>query len=76
MIGCLSSVKLLPELAGPGHLLASLWKKTLEGGLVEGVCKACASKLGALDDGLRTADMAAKGERTVGTRTMGAALSA
>ena len=44
-----ASVKLLPELAGPGHPLASLWKKTLEGGLVEGVCKACASKLGTLD---------------------------
>ena len=50
-----AAVTLPPELAAPGHPLASLWKKTVEAGLVEGVCKACASKLGTLD-AVRTLD--------------------
>ena len=44
-----ASVKLIPELAKPGMVLNGLWKKTLEAGLVEGVCKACSSKLGTLE---------------------------
>ena len=44
-----ASVKLLPKLAEPGNPLNGLWKKNLEAGLVEGVCKACSSKLGTLE---------------------------
>ena len=41
-----ASVKLLPELEKPGNPLHGLWKKTLDAGLVAGVCKACLSKIG------------------------------
>ena len=44
-----ASVQLIPELAKPGMYLNGLWKKTLEAGLVAGVCKACSSKLGTLE---------------------------
>ena len=44
-----ASVKLIPELVQPGNPLNGLWKKSLEAGLVEGVCKGCANKLGTLD---------------------------
>ena len=44
-----SSVKLIPELVKPGNPLNGLWKKNLEANLVEGVCKACSSKLGTLE---------------------------
>ena len=43
-----SSVKLVPELVKPENPLNGLWKKTLEAGLLEGVCKACSNKLGTL----------------------------
>jgi hypothetical protein len=43
-----ASVKLIPELAESGNPLNGLWKKNLEMGLIEGVCKACSSKLGTL----------------------------
>lgn len=45
-----ASVKLIPELVKPGNPLHGLWKKCLDAGLIEGVCKACSSKLGTLDD--------------------------
>ncbi len=44
-----ASVKLIPELADPGNPLHGLWKRNLEAGLVEGVCKACSTKLGTLE---------------------------
>jgi len=44
-----ASVKLIPELVKPENPLNGLWKKNLEAGLVEGVCKACSSKLGTLE---------------------------
>jgi len=44
-----ASVKLIPELVQPGNPLNGLWKKNLEAGLVEGVCKGCCNKLGTLD---------------------------
>ena len=44
-----ASVKLVAELGTPGFFLTGLWKKCLEAGLVAGVCKACAAKLGSLD---------------------------
>jgi hypothetical protein len=44
-----ASVKLIPELVKSGNPLNGLWKKNLAAGLVEGVCKACSSKLGTLE---------------------------
>lgn len=44
-----SAVKLVPELVQPEHPLNGLWKKNLDAGLVEGVCKACSGKLGTLE---------------------------
>ena len=44
-----SSVKLIPDLVQPGNPLNGLWNKNLEAGLVEGVCKACSTKLGTLE---------------------------
>jgi len=44
-----SSVKLVPELVKPENPLHGLWKKSLEAGLIEGVCKACSGKLGTLE---------------------------
>ena len=44
-----ASVKLIPELVKSDNPLNGLWKKNLEAGLVEGVCKACSSKLGTLE---------------------------
>ncbi len=44
-----ASVKLLPELVKPGNPLNALWKKSLEAGVIDGVCKACAQKLGTLN---------------------------
>ena len=44
-----ASTKLIPELVKPENPLNGLWKKNLEAGLVEGVCKACSTKLGTLE---------------------------
>jgi len=44
-----SSVKLIPELVKPENPLHGLWKKNLDAGLIEGVCRACSSKLGTLE---------------------------
>lgn len=52
-----SSVKLIPELSNSENPLHKLWEKAKEKGVIEGVCKACANKLGTLkaaeDQGLR-----------------------
>ncbi len=48
-----ASVKLVPELVKPANILNGLWKKVLDANLVEGVCKACAQKLGSLDDAVK-----------------------
>lgn len=45
-----ASVKLIPELIKDENPLNGLWKKVTAAGLVAGVCKACAHKLGTLDD--------------------------
>ena len=44
-----ASVKLIPNLVKPENPLCGLWKKNLAAGLVEGVCKACSTKLGTLE---------------------------
>jgi len=45
-----ASVKLIPELVKAENPLNMLWEKVVAKGLVEGVCKACANKLGTLED--------------------------
>ena len=45
-----ASVKLIPELYKAENPLNKLWKKVLAQDLAEGVCKACANKLGTLED--------------------------
>lgn len=44
-----SAVKLIPDLLKTSHPLHGLWNKCLAAGLIAGVCKACAAKLGTLD---------------------------
>jgi hypothetical protein len=44
-----SAVKLVPELVKTGSPLTGPWQKVLAAGLIAGVCKACAAKLGTLD---------------------------
>lgn len=44
-----ASVKLVLELGTPGYALTGLWNKCLAAGLVAGVCKGCAAKLGTLE---------------------------
>jgi hypothetical protein len=44
-----ASTKLIPDLVRSGNPLNGLWKKNLEEGLVEGVCKACSNKMGTLE---------------------------
>ena len=44
-----ASVKLIPELAKSDNPLNGLWKKSIEAGLLEGVCRACSNKLGTLE---------------------------
>ncbi|MBF0302832.1 MAG: DsrE family protein [Desulfamplus sp.] len=48
-----ASVKLVPELVKPENMLNGLWKKALHANIVDGVCKACAQKLGTLDDSVK-----------------------
>ncbi|MBF0112280.1 MAG: DsrE family protein [Desulfamplus sp.] len=48
-----ASVKLVPELVKPENPLNGLWKKALDANLVDGVCKACAQKLGTLDEAVK-----------------------
>lgn len=43
-----AATKLIPDLAGRDHPLNRLWEKTKDAGLVEGVCRACSQKTGAL----------------------------
>ncbi len=44
-----AAVKLIPDLVKPDNPLNGFWKKCLDAGLVEGVCKACSNKLGTLE---------------------------
>ncbi len=43
-----AATNLIPELEDKQHPLHTLWKKTLDAGLIYGVCKACAQKMGTL----------------------------
>ena len=44
-----ASVKLIPELYKPENPLNKLWGKSLNLGLIEGVCKGCSNKLETID---------------------------
>ncbi|MCS7200372.1 MAG: hypothetical protein N2327_08490 [Caldimicrobium sp.] len=54
------AVKLIPDLYEEEGPLSGLYKRTLERGLIEGVCKACSQKFGtyeiALNKGLKILD--------------------
>jgi len=45
-----AATALLPELAQPGNPLHTLWEKAKSQGIVEGVCKGCAHKMGTVDE--------------------------
>jgi hypothetical protein len=55
-----SATKLIPELAKQGNPMAALYTKVKEQGLIDGVCKACSSKMGTLEaaqqEGLKLLD--------------------
>jgi hypothetical protein len=42
------AVKLPPELNKPDHTFHTLYARTKEAGLIEGVCKACSAQMGCL----------------------------
>ncbi len=44
-----AATQLIPELAKSENPLHGLWKKVRTANLVEGVCRACAKKMGTLD---------------------------
>lgn len=44
-----SATGLLPELDRPEHMLHKLWKGVKAAGLVAGVCRACAHKMGTVE---------------------------
>jgi hypothetical protein len=55
-----AATALLPKLAEPGNPLYKLWEKAKSQGIVEGVCKGCAQKMGttqeAINQGLALLD--------------------
>ena len=44
-----AATKLVPELAKSDNPLHKLWENAKSAGLVDGVCKACSNKMGALE---------------------------
>ncbi len=45
-----AATALLPKLAEPRNPLNKLWEKTKSLGIVDGVCKGCAHKMGTIDE--------------------------
>lgn len=45
-----SATKLVPDLGVEGNLLSAPFKRVQSLGLIEGVCKACATKMGTVED--------------------------
>ncbi len=43
-----ASTKLIPEIEKEAHFLHALWEKVKTKGLIKGVCRACANKMGTL----------------------------
>ena len=48
-----AATALLPKLAEPQHPLHKLWEQAKAEGIVAGVCKGCAQKMGTLDEAVR-----------------------
>jgi hypothetical protein len=48
-----AATALLPKLAEPQHPLHKLWEQAKSEGIVAGVCKGCAQKMGTLDEAVR-----------------------
>ena len=44
-----SATRLVPELTKEGNPMLSLYMKTKEQSLIDGICKACSNKMGTLD---------------------------
>ena len=44
-----AATRLVPDLAKTDNPLHTLWEKTKTAGLVDGICKACAGKMGTLE---------------------------
>lgn len=44
-----AACRLVPELGEAGHPFHQLYIKTREAGLIDGICKACAHKMGSLE---------------------------
>ncbi len=44
------AVTVVAQMSKPGHFLSTLYQKAKDLGLFHGACKACATKLGAIDD--------------------------
>jgi hypothetical protein len=45
-----AATALLPKLADPGAPLHKLWEKAKAAGIVDGVCKGCAQKMGTIEE--------------------------
>lgn len=48
-----AATALLPKLAEPGNPLHKLWEQAKSQGIVDGVCKGCAHKMGTDDEAVR-----------------------
>ena len=48
-----AATALLPKLAEPQHPLHKLWEQAKSKGIVAGICKGCAQKMGTLDEAIR-----------------------
>jgi len=44
------ATRLIPEISREGHFLNALYRQMLDKGLLEGVCRACSSKMQVLED--------------------------
>lgn len=44
------ATRLIPEISQEGHFLNTLYRQMLDKGLLEGVCRACSSKMGVLEE--------------------------
>ena len=48
-----AATALLPKLADPANALHKLWEKAKAQGIVDGICKGCAHKMGTVDEAVK-----------------------
>lgn len=48
-----AATALLPKLADPANALHKLWEKAKAQGVVDGICKGCAQKMGTVDEAVK-----------------------